>query len=86
LLLRGNVVLKMLTHIFRNLAHANTRKVIDCEPGVPWIILGKQSSKSILKEGILQAFCKFLHSHSFGQILEEDFNEDARGRGGVVFV
>jgi len=76
----------MLTHILRDLTHANTRKVIDCEPRIPWIIFGKQPSKSILKEGILQAFCKFLHPHSFRQILEENFNEDTRGRGGIVFV
>lgn len=76
----------MLTHVFRDATHADGRKVVDGEPGIPRVVFGEQACERICQERVLQTLHQLFHAHCFGNVLKQNLDKDTRRRSGFFLV
>ena len=73
--------LEVFAHAFGDLAHADRREVVNGEACVARGVLGEEGHEGFLQVGVLEAVGELLHAHGFGEVLEEDLDEDPGRRG-----
>lgn len=68
---------EVFAHFLRQAAHAYAGEVVDREPGIARVV-GRENAFEVFPEIIvLEPFLQLGHSESFGEVLEEDLDEDA---------
>ena len=62
------------------------REKIDGEAGIPRRVDGEQPAEYLPHIGVTEPLLEDAESQSLGQLLHEDLDEYARGRGGIILV
>ena len=76
----------MGAEVFGDGAEADTGEEVDREAGVPWVI-GWENAVVMLGHGLVaEARLQLLEADLFYDGFEEDFDEDARAAGCILFV
>jgi hypothetical protein len=76
----------MLAHAFRQLAHADARKVVDGEARVARVVCREDAGEALLQLLRIQLRPQLRHAQRLGQVLKEDLDEDAAAGRRVLFV
>lgn len=76
----------MLSHLLGQAAHADAGEVIDGEARVARDVHGEEAIEAGAEEVVSETGLQRGHAEGFGEVLEEDLDEDAAAGGGVVFV
>lgn len=76
----------MLTHLLRQDPHADTGEVVDRETRVTRFVGREDAGEARTKDLIFQAFLQRRHTKCFGEILEQNLDEDSATGRGLVFV
>ena len=77
-------VLKVFAKIISQATQADRGEEVDCEAGVLRGVLGHNALEVLTHVWILQSFIELAEAKTFGELLEQNLDEDARrGRGGL---
>jgi hypothetical protein len=76
----------VFTHVIRETAQPNGRKVVNRKAGVTCDVLGEQPSEHVLHLLVHEPFFELSDPQVFRQLLTENFHENATAARGLVFV
>jgi len=76
----------LLAHLLGYAAHADRSEIVDGKARVARVVHGEDALEALGQEGVFEFALQGGHAERFGEVLHEDFDEDARATGGFVFV
>jgi len=76
----------VLAQVVREASETDRGEKVDGEACVLGVVLGKEALKVLGHEGVAQALVELGEAEELGHLLEEDLDEDAARRGGLVLV
>ena len=79
-------MLEEISQLVREPSQSDGSEKVDGKAGIFGIIPREQSRKRLGQCGILEAGVQLEQSHIFGQLLEQDFDEDSARTGCVLLV